>query len=58
MNYITMEFEFYNCESILSKLTEIGYSVFMLYEEQTSWFKNCSFTDLASTAISETGSVW
>lgn len=53
-----MEFEFYNCESILSKLTEIGYSVFMLYEEQTSWFKNCSFTDLASTAISETGSVW
>ena len=33
-DYITMEFEFYNYESILSKLTEVGYSVCMLYEEQ------------------------
>ena len=34
MNYITMEFEFYNYESILHKLTEVGSSVCMLYEEQ------------------------
>jgi len=34
MNYDTMEFEFYNYESTLSKLTEVGSSVCMQYEEQ------------------------
>jgi len=29
-----MEFEFYNYESTLSKLTEVGSSVCVLYEEQ------------------------
>jgi hypothetical protein len=34
INDVTMEFEFYNYESTLSKLTEVGSSVCVLYEEQ------------------------